>query len=1228
MNKGYPPMMKMIKIQTILLALLVNMTVVVFGQDNKPATGVMKASALQASETLQAAEAAVQDAQKGQEKLVDQPVEGLHNNEEKVQVLKNNLAIIWKWISDKWEDLLTNIIAGIITWAFALVFSIILLLIHSLKRRNKLFCKDDFAVQIQNCQQEKKKETLKERLKNTYVRVEDDKGENGYKNARHELWGDNKLQSGIFVIGGKLFTGRHYFLDRELINHKTDVFEVEEDNWLDRTKQNLLNDMLLKRLFPLCRRWEIPINGRTHKAVILMGESLTMPELDTIVKNLAKTFKKKKRVFCSVNLKKLTLIIKTNIRFVNESINDETIPVKKLEFNQLSRGEVLRIFKNGAWDSTLQTKISNDLEKSPFYNIEFTSDNKKSSAFEIALWINTFGQPKAIKALYQQESAKSNEHWRNIFTIWNNICNNHGISLENFLAFLWMVATLRKDKDTTDPYNILANIATIKVGNKNTSQKPWFEWDPGLYQLLKEILGEEAVSNFDFVGDKPNQLDEFEWAAFLMKMLEADNSFTEPVHLTTVFENIKHLLPHFSQVLGLLPNDKSWTHYKNIIANNLIEACIIINRFEERDHVLGMLVEFLEDKKSFAGANCKRIKEIAGTLKEMRKQRRKDFDFLFYLEENWSEWSALERNGFLNAYLGSKIDDAEYLKALMNILPLLLAFKCRYNSVSDFTDIFLTLKTKYTDLIFDFRENGQLRRVFQISADQLSADDKIRKFMGMKVLEIIFNHGLDMRDPESYMGDDWKNMPYNPVSLGAHETTWRQFVEALIQLHEFKGYELSDDDKHNRLLEINRELVDTLTTNGIIAQSALFRDMRRLVIAEFINKYIKYVFYFDKSLEILKSSNILLPDDYLSDYIRNVMKMADQLHLVFQGKGIDARQIHEFNTHEYTPQESIAFLVLVKYYYLFDKLTVIEDWNSSYVETIYHECFNCFMKLKESRDSSNVLCMSTLSVIIMGIPTETISRTSTPTIMSFFDKRGLEYIYSTLKSIVFNEMIWDLYRILISSYKLQSDKMNEDLSNKVYLVLSRIMIIKPEYFSCLNETDKEDLDTLQTDEWRKPLATSLGELVYQQIAWIFDEHSSFNEEELIEFRGEMDDGEFFQSSLEEFAKHEIPQDARKLEEIAFLCCVIAAVIGDLRDEKKLEIDIYNKYRSSFEDFLVRKVNHQPYTMNELFNEFEKKHNWLPEEDAKSYRNCMIQVRLLLNIIRIQFDYPYLYTDDL
>ena len=380
---------KMIKIQTIVLALLVCASFVVFAQDgqNAGAVAVEKEIILQAVESVQTAKA-TENVQKMEAEKEEQPREELHNAVEKNKDSKESSSYILKWMNDKSGDLVINILAGIIL----LVITPIILyfigffsfVIRSLAIwRNKLFCKDDFAQQLQKAKEEKQDAPLKEnvsiedklekdreykeKLKNTYIDIQNF----SFRNARSELWGDNhELKTGIFVICGKLFTGRQFFLEKELVNgHKADVFEVNEKKWLDvkhneDTKE--VREVLLERLVLLCRKWEIPVGGYTHKAVILLGESLTMKDLTKIVETLTETLKNQKGLFNSINHKKLTLIIKTNIRFPEEFQNQTTIPVEKLEFDQLKQDEALLFFKDNAWDEQQKKLLIAKLEVSPF----------------------------------------------------------------------------------------------------------------------------------------------------------------------------------------------------------------------------------------------------------------------------------------------------------------------------------------------------------------------------------------------------------------------------------------------------------------------------------------------------------------------------------------------------------------------------------------------------------------------------------------------------------------------------------------------------------------------------------------------------------------------------------------------------------------------------------------------------------------------------------------------
>ena len=242
------------------------------------------------------------------------------------------------------------------------------------KVRAMLFCHNGFALQLKNITNSQE-ESLEEKTRNTYISIFSE----SYKNAREKLWsGNNLLNSGIFIISGKLFTGRQFFLERELVesDHKADVFEVNETNWLDRntTEGKPKLEVLHKRLWALCQRFELADEKHSQKVVILLGESITSSQLIDVVEDLKEILERNKGWFKSIYHKKLTLILKTNIQYISikKISNGKEINVTKIDFESIDQDTALSMLNNNKWDEKLRKEVIASLKSCPFYQVELS----------------------------------------------------------------------------------------------------------------------------------------------------------------------------------------------------------------------------------------------------------------------------------------------------------------------------------------------------------------------------------------------------------------------------------------------------------------------------------------------------------------------------------------------------------------------------------------------------------------------------------------------------------------------------------------------------------------------------------------------------------------------------------------------------------------------------------------------------------------------------------------
>ncbi len=1221
MNNGYPPMMKMIKIQTILFALFVN-ALFLFGQDGQNASTFEAEKVRKGGKVVRADIIATES---GQKSKIDETLEieekgkDSDNNEKTSFDFSNSINEFSEIVLKYKTEIFVSIIGGLILLNIQFILKIVIQLIKNILKIvknifiilyyfitcNSYFCNGCFAKQLHIKKTFPLNIPLKEKMKNTYIQLY----EGGYLVARSKLFGLQTLNSGIYIIGGKPFCGRQCFLENELVKHNADVFEIEEDKWLnnkrDKTK-TILNEELEKRLWVICNRWQLSIGVHSHKAVIMLGESLKIDELRIVVEALVGMLKKKKGTWRSINHQKLTLIIKTNLRNLDvinldKIMKDSYIRGEKLEFNRQNKNETLLMFENSAWDPKLQCSIKDDLKKSPFYHEIVLTNGQVCPDFATTLWINTFGQPHDINNLYQIAAVTDTEHWRSIFRNWKIACNHHGISFENFLAFLWLVAILRDDNDKSNAETILENIShgyVVDARWLNWENEPQNGQNKGLKFLLRDILGIKVRFQFNFVGNGINQIDELEWAAFLMKIIENEKTFTDSLGISCVYQTIIDNLPYFTYVLGGT-NDKTWEEYKEIIAENLINACIKINRLDKRIEVMNKIEEQFKNSGDFRHQDCSRIEEIAKTLENKRKKRRGDFDLLFYLEENWCNWSALERNGFLNGYLRSKSNDTEYLKALLSILPLLLAFTDGKLPINPNDSMFLAKRTMNCDIIFDLSENGQLGRVFKMPINQLSPSDKIRKYIAMKILEIIFNDGQELRNKSSYMGDDWECYHYIYVSLDNKDIILEKCLKILGEIHKFDdSLCLSFEDVDTKLRTKMVSILNLLNSNDVISQTIYYRDINNFLIAEFISISIIRRGYNKQLLDIINCVNSLSSNNHLKYYYYMIKKISCYLENVFQKESSVSKRIRigEF----IDIKEWVVFVSLV-YNIHRKKNIILENLNINMLKQIYQKCFNGIMNFNYVNNLNYLFYLKCINYILSQMPKEMIS-------IDIIQHKTIKMIVNGYKNLIYDFLfsndsitkinnsldVFDSYKIL---FNLDPNIKNQenDLYNKIYLILSITKIVNPHFVLMISNIRKKQIKKIQTDIWGKRLAINLGELIYQQIAWIFNNKSSYSNEKMLELHKNMNDLEFFQDALVYFHKQIFLNEFVNKEDIAFVCNVIANIIHDFGNKKIKDTNIYREYFFNF-----------------LFKNNKSLYSWLNQTLAS--KECMQFLMISLNLI--------------
>ena len=189
-------MMKMIKILTILLALLVSASFVVFGQDGQNVGAVEKAA-----EDLKTEQADIIATESLKKVKIDQNVEdrtdGPDSNigNKSSADFKNSInEVLIKFKEFKFKelvlkyktDIIVSIIGGMILLNIQFIFKIIIklllkvfriivksfIVIYSLTACNSYFCKDKFAKQLPKKKKLHKKASSIEKIKNKYIHLQ------------------------------------------------------------------------------------------------------------------------------------------------------------------------------------------------------------------------------------------------------------------------------------------------------------------------------------------------------------------------------------------------------------------------------------------------------------------------------------------------------------------------------------------------------------------------------------------------------------------------------------------------------------------------------------------------------------------------------------------------------------------------------------------------------------------------------------------------------------------------------------------------------------------------------------------------------------------------------------------------------------------------------------------------------------------------------------------------
>lgn len=1070
------------------------------------------------------------------------------------------LGVISSYIAVKSYDILDDILS------FLLIKSLIFPSWH-----NWLFCMKKFAKKIDAPQNiDNPNITLSRKLEETYIRLYG----KGFEEARRQLWdGQGNLRTGLFIIVGQMFTGRLFFLENELPEHRVDefekkkradVFEVEEKNWLVRgSEKNTLQiaNTLLKRLMALCGKGLFEIGESQRKVVILIGESLTGSELEAVI---LKIQDKKEGLFSKINHKNLTLILKTNVHYYNKSDINEKI----LYFDQLNREQAYGMFCNDKWNKHLRDKIIRNLEKSPYYwfdsssNNDFKEDDIKREKLSNALWGNTFGQPHAIKKLYLCENAKSDEHWRSILKQWKTLCDHYHVEFKKFLAFLWFVFLLRDDKgQRINMEDTLRQIATALSPN-DTTKKAWLEWAGCVELVWKEIFNNVQYKEIDsvdfnmaFVGNGANKLDEFEWAAYLFTMVIApekytDEPFADLVKIKDISEELKNHLPYFINVLGGKHSNRSWKEYAKLIADNLINACIKIHRLDEREDKAAQIEKIFDNGMTYNGIDSSRLNEVATILRQLKEERRKDFDFLYYLERNWCYLSAIERNEWLNCYLKRKSDE-DYLTALFNALPMLLAFTNNI-FVYDKNEDYSFIRFKYIGFFFDLSTDGQLGRVFEISSAQLTIDGKKRKYVAMKILEILFNYGKELNDESSNMGSLWKDRIYNPVVLEHNEDA----INVLASINEIiTSFYL--DVSWIKKIDITKTKINEILIKIEKSDKSdfFFENTKKLLVALLI--YIFLNTSYDLVSNIIEEKKIhflsLKSNDYLNNILQNLIDILQKIKSNFKLNGY-AHMI-PIETYAYGPYEWSFLSYMLKF--IINKQYVInrnrEEFEKLvqqfYMFYIYNE--KCNFAIKEYLFKSFIYFLADDNI-------------SVPSFISSF---SAEKIHNTFHEIINKFMIsilnpYDMYGLInifidiinINRKLYMNDNIDFEI-NEMYLATSRCMINYPDYFNRHYSDYQKKFQYIINYFSLKKLPENLGELVFQQIEWLYNDRPYDS--------NATNDIDFFKTALDTFDLYELPRDPKDLKAIALFFSVIAVIIRD-----KVKVSACDEFAYDYLDVLT------------------------------------------------------------
>jgi hypothetical protein len=169
---------------------------------------------------------------------------------------------------------------------------------------------------------------------------------------------------------------------------------------------------------------------------------------------------------------------------------------------------------------------------------------------------------------------------------------------------------------------------------------------------------------------------------------------------------------------------------------------------------------------------------------------------------------------------------------------------------------------------------------------------------------------------------------------------------------------------------------------------------------------------------------------------------------------------------------------------------------------------------------------------------------------------------------------WLLLIGLIKSSHI--DKPTLKLLNKVYIFDSLCWMLRFRKDN-LTTIEHDTLEKTKSMIWKKDFAINLGELVYQQEAWLFDNYQSISKKKMDELwkNANSDEIVFFENALKSFIRHNFISFPDK-EIVVFIFSTITRYIWFIANSNN---PLWERYREILDVyFRITKINNQNYSL--------------------------------------------------